>query len=86
MSYPSMSDDKTQPQGFLLAPPGERKGSEVWFVNKRHRVVFVVDTSPSMRTLRGSDGMPPLSAVGAALSESFHGLARPMGNLQQEVP
>ncbi len=69
----------------LLVPPSERKGTEVWFVHKRHRVVFVVDTSPSMRTMRGVDGASPFSAVASALAGCFHGLARPMGSLHQEV-
>jgi hypothetical protein len=33
--------------GRMLVPPTEcQPGSEVWFVNDRHRVVFVIDTSP----------------------------------------
>ena len=77
------SGDERKPG--ILAPPTERRGTEVWFTHKRHRVVFVVDTSPSMRTLRGSSAFPPLSTVGAALVDCFQGLARPMGSLRQEV-
>ena len=69
----------------VVCPPTERKGTEVWFIHKRHRIVFVIDTSPSMRTLRGSSVAPPLSSVGAALGDCFLGLARPMGSLHQEV-
>jgi hypothetical protein len=68
----------------MLVPSAERKGTEVWFVHKRHRLVFVIDTSPSMRTLRGA-GDAPLSEVAAALSACFAALARPMGTLRQEV-
>ena len=38
-----------------------------------------------MRTLRGFNGVPPISEVGTALSNYFVGLARPMGSLAQEV-
>lgn len=102
-------------RGRMLVPPTKcQRGSEVWFLHKRHRVVFVVDTSPryllrmavgrqkcveyeahdaltllpvhaphparsfscSMRTLRGTSGVPPLSDIGAALTNCFKGIAR----------
>ena len=73
--------------GLLTPHTAERKGTEVWFVHERHRVVFVVDTSPSMRTLRGGSdaARTPLAAVGLALADCFQGLARPMGALRHKV-
>ena len=57
--------------------------SQVWFIYRRHRVAFVIDTSPSMRTLRGSRDRPPLSVAAEALRSCFLGLVRPMGLVQR---
>lgn len=39
--------DRSGGGGGILVPPTESsRGGEVWFTYKRHRVVFVIDTSP----------------------------------------
>ena len=77
--------DEGSDKGLLTPPTESGVGSEIWFFSRRQRIVFVIDTSPSMFTLRGSNGVPPLSEVGEALADCFQGLAHPMGSLRQEV-
>jgi hypothetical protein len=66
----------------LLAPPSQNNSTDVWFLYRRHRVVFVIDTSSSMRMLRGVvpariRSPVPHSALAAGTTDSpLHTVAR----------
>ena len=71
------SGDERKPS-LLCPPPDRTRGTEVRFLHRHHCVVFVLDTSPSMRTLRSSSAAPPLSTAANALADCFRGLVRPI--------